>query len=177
MLGVTVMRRFSSVPIVVASVFLFLAVACRMRDEGQQQPQGKASETATKGGHVRIVKAPPDDDVATLVRAEALRTKGEQRDLLVYVGATWCEPCQRFHHAAESGDLDSTFPSLTLLEFDSDRDAERLVSAGYTSRLIPLFAVPGPDGRASGKQIEGGIKGDGAVGYITPRLQGLLTRR
>jgi hypothetical protein len=58
--------------------------------------------------------------------------------------------------------------------FDADRDGERLASAGYVSQLIPLFALPGPDGRASGKQVEGGIKGVGAVGNIAPRLKKMM---
>jgi hypothetical protein len=93
----------------------------------------------------------------------------------VYVGATWCEPCQRFHHAAERGELDAAFPTVTVLAFDLDRDRERLASAGYVSKYIPLFALPGPDGTASGKQIEGGVKGDGAVGNIVPRLKEMLS--
>lgn len=98
----------------------------------------------------------------------------DHRRLLVYVGATWCEPCRRFHLAVQEGKLDSQFPDLRFLEFDLDKDQPRLVAAGYQSRLIPLFANPGPDGRASGRQMEGSIKGDGAVGEIVPRLTALL---
>jgi hypothetical protein len=113
-------------------------------------------------------------DVTSAVKDAYAKEHAEGRTLLVYVGATWCEPCQRFHHAVEAGDLDATFPNLSILAFDSDTDGEALGNGGYFSRLIPLLALPGPDGHASGKQIEGGIKGDGAVGYIAPRLQALL---
>jgi hypothetical protein len=51
-----------------------------------------------------------------------------------------------------------------------------VVYAGYTWKLIPLFALPQADGRASGMQVEGGIKGEGAVGYIAPRLKAMLER-
>ena len=47
-------------------------------------------------------------------------------------------------------------------------------AAGYAARLIPLLALPLPDGRASGKQIEGSIKGEGAVMQMRPRLAALL---
>jgi thiol-disulfide isomerase/thioredoxin len=112
----------------------------------------------------------PAGDVAPLVQKEM-----RHGHLLVYVGASWCEPCRRFHEAASAGKLDAQLGGLRLLEFDLDRDEPRLRAAGYVSQLIPLFAVPGPDGRASGRQIEGSIKGDGAVGQILPRLQALLT--
>lgn len=126
---------------------------------------------------VEIVHAPPSVDVARWVKGEMGRAAREGREVLVYVGATWCEPCQRFHAAAAAGRLDASYPTLRLLEFDRDRDEERLRAAGYTSNYIPLFAVPGPDGRASGRQVEGSIKGEGAVDNIAPRLSELLGKR
>jgi thiol-disulfide isomerase/thioredoxin len=96
--------------------------------------------------------------------------------LVVYVGASWCEPCQRFHRAAEAGALDGALPRLILIEFDLDRDHDRLVAAGYDSKYIPLFALASADGTASSHRIEGAIKGEGAVDFILPRLQALLTR-
>jgi thiol-disulfide isomerase/thioredoxin len=126
---------------------------------------------------VDLVPAPPTGDVQDIVQRELTRATSEGRRLLVYVGATWCEPCQRFHQAAKEGKVDALFPGLRLLEFDLDRDRERLVKAGYTSKLIPLFALPRLDGMASGEQIEGSIKGPGAVDQIAPRLQALLDER
>jgi hypothetical protein len=123
---------------------------------------------------MRVHDAPPEGDVELIVRSALADASREKRRLVVYVGAVWCEPCQRFHHAAEKGELDATFPDIDLLAFDLDRDSERLASAGYVSKLIPLFALPAPDGRASGKQVEGGIKGEGAVGFMAPRLQKML---
>jgi thiol-disulfide isomerase/thioredoxin len=113
-------------------------------------------------------------DLAPLIRDEAERAKSEGRNAIVYVGATWCEPCQRFHQAAQRGELDAQFPNLTVIEFDVDETREQLVAAGYASQFIPLFVVPGPDGRATDRRIEGGVKGPGAVGNIVPRLRKLL---
>ena len=95
---------------------------------------------------------------------------------LVYVGAPWCEPCQRFHRALEAGELDGQLGGVRFIEYDSDRAREALAADGYASRLIPLFAVPGADGRATTKRIEGSIKGEGAVSNIMPRLADLLAR-
>jgi thiol-disulfide isomerase/thioredoxin len=122
------------------------------------------------------VVAAPAGDVAATVQRELTRAKAEGKRLVVYVGATWCEPCQYFHDAAQRGELDSVFPDLRLLEFDLDRDQEALTRAGYASKMIPLFALPKDDGTGSGQQIEGSIKGAGAVGQITPRLKALLAK-
>jgi thiol-disulfide isomerase/thioredoxin len=114
-------------------------------------------------------------DAALPVREAIAKANADGRTLLVYVGASWCEPCQRFHHAVEQGELDAAFPRLSILAFDADQDAAALAAAGYASRLIPLFAVPKSDGRASGKQIEGSVKGEAAVSEITPRLRALVS--
>ena len=131
---------------------------------------------ATPHAGVTFVAAGPNGEVAPLVVDALAQAARERRTLLVYVGATWCEPCQRFHQAALHGELDAEFPSLTLLEFDLDRDRDRLFRAGYKAKYIPLFVLPETNGAASDRMLSGGIKGEGAVGFIAPRLKALLER-
>jgi thiol-disulfide isomerase/thioredoxin len=155
-----------------------LVLGCKGREDASP-PVARSAATAApapapSAGHLRLSDAPPSGDVEPLVRDALAKATAEKRRLVVYVGATWCEPCQHFHEAAERGELDTTFPDLTVLVFDLDRDGERLASAGYVSRYIPAFAIPNADGTSSGKQVEGGIKGMGAVAYIAPRLKNLL---
>jgi thiol-disulfide isomerase/thioredoxin len=96
--------------------------------------------------------------------------------VLVYVGASWCEPCQRFHRAVEHGELNGTLNGLRFLEFDQDQDAAALKTAGYVYQYIPVLALPDPDGRNHGKMISGSIKGPKAVQEnLVPRLQALLS--
>src|SRR5690242_19327752 len=64
---------------------------------------------------VRITGAPEAGEVTGILREAGARAKAEGRELIVYVGATWCEPCQRFHKAANRGELDTAFPNLTLI--------------------------------------------------------------
>ena len=98
--------------------------------------------------------------------------------VLVYVGASWCEPCQRFHQAVEHGELKGALNGLRFLEFDQDRDAAALKTAGYVYQYIPVLALPDPDGRNHGRMISGSVKGAGAVGEdLVPRLQALLSGR
>ena len=141
---------------------------------GESAPAVAAAEPTETSTGPHFVLAPEGGDVATLVVDERRRAQAAGRDLLVYVGASWCEPCTYFHAAAEDGSLDEVFPTLRLLEFDLDRDRDRLAAAGYESKLIPLFVVPDADGRAGPRRTEGGIKGPNAVQNLTPRLQALL---
>jgi hypothetical protein len=134
----------------------------------------KAPAPKPTSTRVEIIEAPDEDDTAGIVKRELARAKADGRTLLVYVGAVWCDPCERFRHAAKAGELDAELPGLRLIELDLDRDRERLKKAGYGSRMIPLFAIPREDGTGSGAQIEGGIKGDGAVKDLTTRLRSFL---
>jgi len=150
-----------------AILLLLLVAGCRAQDDAKPAP-------AAKHG-VEIVHAGAGD-VAVIVAAEVARAAAAHRKVIVDVGAAWCEPCQRFQAAVEHGELDDSFSDLTIVEFTLPDDEKRLQAAGYKSQYIPLFAVPGADGRASGKQIEGSIKGPQAVQQISPRLRDLLSQ-
>ena len=151
-----------------------LVVAC-----APTTPPRRASTDASRPAvaaptpHIRFEPA-GDGALAPLVRAFMARARAEGRTPLVYVGATWCEPCRYFHAAAERGELDGVLPPLALFDLDLDRDGARIAEAGYRSRMIPLIAVPGDDGRSTGRQIEGSIHGPASPAQITPRLRAIL---
>ncbi len=149
---------------------------CRLTEASRSREDGsgvRAPALAPEG--LRWGEAPAGD-VAQLVREALASAAPDSRRVVVYVGAPWCEPCRRFHDAAARGDLGAMFGNVTLLAFDLDRDGDRLERAGYFSAYIPLLALPGADGRASGRQVEGGIKGKGAVQFLASRLGALLAR-
>lgn len=150
-----------------------LALGCPATPAADQNETDAKPEPA-RGNAPEFVLAPESGDVVALVASELDQARAEQRLLLVYVGARWCEPCQYFHHAVEDGTLDDSLAGVRLLEFDLDRDRDRLVAAGYSSQMIPLFVVPAPDGRAGPRRIEGGIKGPAAVDHLRERLVPLL---
>lgn len=153
-----------------ATLSLAPLCGCKSAPDEPRSSPGTVAHVA----HVQLDDAPASGDVDVLVREALAKSTAEKRRLVVYVGATWCEPCRRFHEAAAKGELDATFPDLDMIVFDLDRDNERLAAAGYVSKYIPLFALPKADGTSSGKQVEGGIKGEGAVAFIAPKLQALL---
>src|SRR4051794_25774994 len=77
--------------------------------------------------------------VPDLVQRAQQQAERDRRQLLIYVSATWCEPCERFQRALRAGELNASFPRLTLLKFDADRDGERLRTGGYDGDYIPRF--------------------------------------
>jgi hypothetical protein len=160
-----------------AAAALCAALAVGACDSGKAPGSPEARKAAPAKGRPEFVRGPSGGAaIAPFVAAEVKAARTSGRGVLVYVGATWCEPCERFHRAAKAGELDALLGGLRLLEFDLDADRTALEGAGYASRLIPLFAVPNDDGTASPRRIEGSVKGEAAVkNDLAPRLAQLLT--
>ncbi|MCU0699231.1 MAG: thioredoxin [Myxococcaceae bacterium] len=133
-----------------------------------------AAPTIDPAATVRFITPPIDGDVANIMSAQRSKSKAEGRQVLLYCGASWCEPCRFFHEAVDRGELTGKLGALDLVAFDAQVDAERMLMAGYESQFIPLFAAVGPDGKGTGKKIEGSVKGPGAVDDLVSKLQGLL---
>lgn len=151
---------------------LLLLAAC----EGEPNRSPTPAPSSAPAGKIDIVPVPPTTEpLPHFVKRELTRARADGRDLVIYVGATWCEPCRYFHEAAARGELDEAFPSLRLLELDLDRDGERLRQAGCASAMIPLFAKPTDQGTCDpNRRIMGSVKGPGAVDNLVPRLRAIL---
>jgi thiol:disulfide interchange protein len=161
---------------------LFAAVLAGCNHSGSKPRKEKAataapnSLTATNAPPPTFLRYPRQGSaVEPWVQEQVELAEAAQLRVLVYVGASWCEPCQRFHQAVEHGELNGTLNGLRFLEFDQDQDAAALKTAGYAYQYIPVLALPDPDGRNHGKMISGSIKGPRAIQEnLVPRLQALL---
>jgi thiol-disulfide isomerase/thioredoxin len=137
-------------------------------------PRGSASAAGATRPPL-LVTAPRDlADGRAFVREQAAAHEG--RAVFVYVGATWCEPCVRFHDALARGELDRELPNTLFVELDLDAHEPVLgpTDLACDGKLVPRFARAEPDGSCGPRRAEGAIKGDGAVGVILPRLKALL---
>jgi thiol-disulfide isomerase/thioredoxin len=143
---------------------------------GKEEASHDAPSPVAPPGRVDLVRVPATTEpLPHLFQRELARARADGRDLVIYVGATWCEPCRYFHDAVDRGELDATFPSLRLLELDLDRDRTRLDQAGCASNVIPLFSRPTEAGTCDpNHRVMGSIKGPGAVDNLVPRLKKML---
>jgi len=120
-----------------------------------------------------LVSAKPGP-VPALVLEALTQARSERRRLVVYVGASWCEPCEHFQEAVRTNALPPQFRDLRFLKFDNDIDEERLAAAGYGGQMIPRFVLPGSEGLAGNRRFEGSVKGPEAIANIVPKLEALL---
>ena len=157
-------------PLVFLAIF---AIACVKRDAKDDL---KARVDITLATAPRIIKGKTSPSLPQFVTDTAGKSRTEGRKTVVYVGATWCEPCQRFHKALENGELNAQLSNVDFIEFDADSAKAELQASGYWGMYIPLFVKPGPDGRGQKERVEGAEKGEGAVAYLTPRLKELVAK-
>ncbi len=174
------MLRSSARALLVTCLGLVVSVGCNGRSD-ERKRTSKATSAAPAAGARSTAKPEllprggSQAPIEQLVQQHVEEADASGQRVLVYVGATWCEPCQRFHKALASGQLDESLAGTKFVEFDVDRDRAELQAAGYASKYIPLFSVPDQSGHASGRAIEGSVKGDSAVREnLVPRLLALM---
>ncbi|MBS2015248.1 MAG: thioredoxin family protein [Deltaproteobacteria bacterium] len=122
------------------------------------------------GEGIKVVNAPADGDAISTIRTARLQAKAEGRVLVVYVSATWCEPCRRMKDEIHAGRLDDALGKTTLLAFDADKDGDRLASAGYKFSFIPFVALPSADGHPA-DSLEAKGKGSNAWRELLGKLE------
>jgi thiol:disulfide interchange protein len=174
-------RRLSrQIGVLVLACLGWVVAGCNARGErateSVQAPAPAASAAHRSRDKPKLTRRhDPQQPLEQFVQQHVEQAEAAGARVLVYVGASWCEPCERFHKALEAGQLDEALSGTHFLEFDADRDRAELSAAGYASKYIPLFSVPDPAGRSSGRAIAGSIKGDDAVRRdLVPRLVALL---
>jgi thiol-disulfide isomerase/thioredoxin len=163
---------------VLVAPWLFAVCACstkKVEPAKSEKAPAVVAVPRSKAKPVLAHRSGPQAPLEQFVQQHVEEADASGVRVLVYVGASWCEPCRRFHRALEAGELDDSLAGTQFIEFDADRDAAELRAAGYVSKYIPLFSVPDPSGHSSGRAVEGSIKGDNAVREnLVPRLQALL---
>lgn len=155
------------------SLALLLSAMAALASCKSAEPKPTPSVTQVNPRVELRTRTTPAADVAALVRDERAQAAREGRKLVVYVGATWCEPCIAWHQALQRGAVGG-LPPVRFLEFDLDRDGAALVQAGYHTTMVPFFALPDSDGRASSLQFAGVRKGGDYVAEIGARMAELL---
>lgn len=137
-------------------------------------PETSGGVAAAVPQKVEWVKVPAGSEPTAWVKQELARAKADQKKLVLYVGAKWCEPCNHFHEATDRGELDAEFPDLRLVSFDHDDEAATIAALGCESQYIPMFSVPDAEGHCTRRQIQGGIKGAGTVAFLSKKLRNLI---
>ncbi len=157
------------------SGFLIYCTSCENNTKKPAEPIAAPESPPAERQRQKAEFSLPGDGVVSVVVARALvLAQKDKRQLIVYIGASWCEPCEYFAGAVNAGSLPKELDNWRFLKFDHDKDEARLAESGYGGEMIPRFVIPRQDGRGSEHRFEGAVKGPEAVGYLTTRLRALV---
>ena len=143
-----------------SALVVFLASAGCESGKGPQGNSAGVVPVAAAAGKVHVrpifMRGPSGGTpIAPFVAAELQKGRaGHYGDARLCRRRRWCEPCRQFHKAVLAGELDTLLDGVHLVEFDLDADRDALSAAGYSSHLIPLFALPKANGSGSTDRIE-----------------------
>ena len=110
-------------------------------------PTAAGSGTPEAVPAIRMFEATEQGDLFATIRAARLRAVEGKRVLVVYVGASWCPPCKRFHEAIQNHSLDEKLAGFDFLYLDMDIVKDKIVETGYASKYIPFFFFFSGDGK------------------------------
>ncbi|APR83819.1 Hypothetical protein A7982_09168 [Minicystis rosea] len=102
-----------------------------------------------------IELAPTQGDLMPLLREEAKRAKDEGLIAVVEFYADWCAPCRVFQQNIRAPEIAAPLAGVRLVKLNLDDWHDKLRGTGFAPRTIPSFYFFGPDGRPTGKLLDG----------------------
>jgi hypothetical protein len=151
-------------------------VACEATDKGTQVPAATAEKApqAKAGQSERWVKIGKRGSAALAdgVKAEVAKAQAKKLTPIVYVGATWCDPCLALKKHRDDPKMVDAFEGTFVIEIDADDwNAASFGALGYKTSVIPIFIAVDAEGKATGRTIDGGAWGDNIPQNMAPPLK------
>jgi thiol-disulfide isomerase/thioredoxin len=143
--------------------------SCHAREHSQ--PSGTA-----KSQMAWVAVHPGTGPLAALVAAEIATHPTGNLKPIVYLGASWCGPCQEIKRSKDDPRMLDAFDGAMVIEVDIDEwNKEQLTALGYKTGVIPVFIAVDRDARALGPMIDGGAWGDNVPEIMAPPLKKFVT--
>ena len=119
-------------------------VACNTKRDDHATSSAKAPAPAAPQRNLEkpelAHRGEPAPPLEQFVQQHVEEADASGKRVLVYVGATWCEPCKRFHKALASGELDHPAWVVTTVDLGA---AERLRRQGAVLNRRDWALQPG----------------------------------
>ena len=97
-------------------------------------------------------------EVELLSELEKARSMG--RKPYVYVMASWCEPCRELVALLANATVSAFFLGTHVVSLDVELWGDQLEAVNIRPTAVPFITELGPDGRSTGRNIDGGAWDD-----------------
>jgi thiol-disulfide isomerase/thioredoxin len=99
--------------------------------------------------------APTQGDLTLLLRAQVERARDKHLQPVIEFYADWCPPCRAFQNSLGDPRMIEALRGSYLVKLNLDDWHDKLDGTGFRVATIPRFYLVGPDGRPSGKMLDG----------------------
>jgi hypothetical protein len=118
--------------------------------------------------------APTQGDLVPLLRAQVDRARDKQLRPLIEFYADCCPPCRAFPDNLGDPRMVDALRGTYLIKLNLDDWHEKLQGTGFVVRSIPAFYLVGPDGRPTGKMLDGDKWGQATPANMSASLSNFL---
>lgn len=146
-----------------ARVFFLVAMsavwlpACREEPPapGEATAAGATSDGASASRWIEL--EPASTGLAALLAGHAQRAGEQGLAPVLYVGASWCQPCKLLEQHRDDPQVARALRGTYTIELDfDDWTVAELSASGYEMQAVPVFFAIGADGKAAGPRLDGG---------------------
>ncbi len=131
----------------------------------------KPASSATQGSFTAVTLAPKDGDLQALLAAEAAKARAKGQKPFVEVHAEWCGPCKELEASLGDPMMQDAFKGTYQIRLDSDAWGNQLMKAGISAGGIPAFFELNPQGKPTGRTINGGAWEENIPRNMAPPLK------
>ena len=150
---------------------LLILVACDDGKASTESPDGDTKAEAKPAAEAWS-KVAAGASLAGKIKARVADAEKAKLKPVVYVGATWCEPCLAIKKHRDDPRMKEAFTGVAIIEVDMDQwKSEQFAELNMKPSAIPVFYAVGSDGKATGKEIDGGAWGDNIPENMAPPLK------
>jgi len=103
----------------------------------------------------QVELAPTQGELGPLLVDEIKRARDRGLVPIVEFYADWCPPCQVLHRNMRAKEIVDGLEGAYLVELNLDDWHDKLKGTGFAPRSIPSFYRLTPDGRPTGKMLDG----------------------
>lgn len=149
-------------------------VACR--DEPAMPAETTAAPARSHGAGAShwIEQERSGTALDALLAGHARRAAGQGLRPVLYVGASWCQPCKLLAQHRDDPRVASALRGTYMVEIDfDDWTVAELGAAGYGVQAVPVFFAIGGAGEAAGPRLDGGAWG-GDAEHIAAAFEGFF---
>lgn len=137
--------------------------ACRDEPATPAQSTAAPARSHGDGGSRWIEQERSDTALGALLADHARRAAGQGLRPVLYVGATWCQPCKLLLEHRDDPRVAHALRGTYTVEIDfDDWTVAEMSAAGYGVQAVPMFFAIGADGKAAGPRLDGAAWGSDA---------------